>query len=216
MLVGLFLRLLSPRLGTAGPPHGRLAASGSGGSTRSSAAARRVGDGPQQLHLRAAVPPVSHLPLVSLPSLLPTHSQRRAAPGSPLYAGEGPAPPSGPAPPRGSAPPAAAQNGPARPGKTPVQPPRQRSGHRGRPQSLPAGTQRREGQCWARLAALAVAHTASRSFPATTLGSRSCLTTGQVQAALTFCFHGQRRFFGHPKHTSKATVLLPYRAARVC
>lgn len=171
VLVGLFLRLLSPRLGTAGPPHGRLAASGSGGSTRSSAAARRVGDGPQQLHLRAAVPPVSHLPLVSLPSLLPTHSQRRSAPGSPLYAGEGPAPPSGPAPPRGSAPPAAAQNGAARPGKTPVQPPRQRSGHRGRPQSLPAGTQRREGQCWARLAALAVAHTASRSFPATTLGS---------------------------------------------
>lgn len=117
VLVGLFLRLLSPRLGTAGPPHGRLAASGSGGSTRSSAAARRVGDGPQQLHLRAAVPPVSHLPLVSLPSLLPTHSQRRAAPGSPLYVGEGPAPPSGPAPPCGSAPPAAAQNGPARPGR---------------------------------------------------------------------------------------------------
>lgn len=112
VLVGLLLCFFSTRLGTAGPPHGSFAAPGSGVSAGGSAtAARRVGDGSQQLHLHAAVPPVSHQ---TLQSPLPTYSQHRAVPGSPLYLAESPAPPSGPTPPCGPAPPPAAQNGPVR------------------------------------------------------------------------------------------------------
>lgn len=117
VLVRLLLRLLPPGLAARRSARRPLAALGS-----AAAAARRVGDGPQQLHLRAlpapscppGQAPLCCAPLCPAPPAAPAPPRRRAAPRlAPYMAGGGSAPALADGPRRGPAPPA--RRGPAPP-----------------------------------------------------------------------------------------------------
>lgn len=83
VLVRLLLRFLPPRLAAGPSAQLRLAALGG-----AAAAARRVGDGPQQLHHRASLAPSCPALPCGAPTPFPAPLRTPSgAPGPPLYSG---------------------------------------------------------------------------------------------------------------------------------